>query len=123
MLSARLSVQPCSALLVRDHQELVADLLSQRKLSMKGRLICLILICVSELAGAPRLLQAIARDGIIPFLDVFKVVGRNGEPLRALLLTALIAETGVLIANIDHVAPIIDVYVAYSIHFYAIFFR
>ena len=58
--------------------------------------------------GAPRLLQAIAKDGIIPFLGIFKEVSCNGEPLRALLLTALIAETGVLIANLDIVAPIID---------------
>jgi len=61
------------------------------------------------LAGAPRLLQAIARDDIIPFLSVFKVTSRNNEPIRALVLTFFIAEIGVLIANIDTVAPVIDV--------------
>ena len=61
------------------------------------------------LAGAPRLLQAIARDDIIPFLDVFKVTTKAGEPRRALILTALIAEIGILIAKLDYVAPIIDV--------------
>lgn len=65
---------------------------------------------LSLVSGAPRLLQAIARDNIIPFLDVFKVT-RKGEPLRALLLTFLIAECGILIASLDYVAPVIDVYV------------
>ena len=60
-------------------------------------------------AGAPRLLQAIARDNIIPFLDVFKVTTKNGEPIRALLITALIAEIGIIIASLDYVAPVIDV--------------
>jgi potassium/chloride transporter 4/5/6 len=59
--------------------------------------------------GAPRLLQAIARDNIIPFLDVFKVTTKNGEPIRALILTACIAECGILIASLDYVAPVIDV--------------
>ena len=59
--------------------------------------------------GAPRLLQAIARDQVIPFLDVFRVTTAKGEPIRALLLTALIAEAGILIASLDYIAPVIDV--------------
>lgn len=62
------------------------------------------------LTSAPRLLQAIARDDIIPFLRFFKVTTKNGEPIRALILTFAIAEIGILIANIDTVAPIIDVF-------------
>jgi len=59
------------------------------------------------LAGAPRLLQAIAADGVIPLLNAFAVRSKNGEPLRAQLLTATIAECGVLLANVDYIAPII----------------
>jgi solute carrier family 12 (potassium/chloride transporter), member 4/6 len=53
------------------------------------------------------LLQAIAADGIIPFLSPFAVTSKKGEPIRALLLTATIAECGVLLANVDYIAPII----------------
>lgn len=60
------------------------------------------------MAGAPRLLQAIAADGVIPFLNVFAVNNKNGEPVRALLLTGVIAEAGILLANIDYLAPIIS---------------
>ena len=70
--------------------------------------------CVSHprlILGAPRLLQAIARDNIIPFLDVFKVTTKSGEPIRALILTAFIAEIGIIIASLDYVAHVIDVYV------------
>ncbi|MBV94955.1 Solute carrier family 12 member 6, partial [Eschrichtius robustus] len=60
--------------------------------------------------GAPRLLQAIAKDNIIPFLRVFGHSKANGEPTWALLLTAVIAELGILIASLDLVAPILSMF-------------
>uniref|UniRef100_A0A671XDF3 Solute carrier family 12 member 6 n=1 Tax=Sparus aurata TaxID=8175 RepID=A0A671XDF3_SPAAU len=68
---------------------------------------------LQSLTGAPRLLQAIAKDNIIPFLRVRAVFGHgkaNGEPTWALLLTALIAELGILIASLDLVAPILTMF-------------
>uniref|UniRef100_A0A3B4BKE6 Uncharacterized protein n=1 Tax=Periophthalmus magnuspinnatus TaxID=409849 RepID=A0A3B4BKE6_9GOBI len=65
---------------------------------------------LQSLTGAPRLLQAIARDGIIPFLRVFGHGKANGEPTWALLLTASICEIGILIASLDSVAPILSMF-------------
>uniref|UniRef100_A0AAY5EP84 Solute carrier family 12 member 7a n=1 Tax=Electrophorus electricus TaxID=8005 RepID=A0AAY5EP84_ELEEL len=65
---------------------------------------------LQSLTGAPRLLQAIARDGIVPFLEVFGHGKANGEPTWALLLTAGICETGILIASLDDVAPILSMF-------------
>ncbi|XP_030623113.1 solute carrier family 12 member 7 isoform X1 [Chanos chanos] len=65
---------------------------------------------LQSLTGAPRLLQAIARDGIVPFLQVFGHGKANGEPTWALLLTACICETGILIASLDSVAPILSMF-------------
>ncbi|KAG8596485.1 hypothetical protein GDO81_001925 [Engystomops pustulosus] len=65
---------------------------------------------LQSLTGAPRLLQAIAKDGIIPFLRVFGHGKSNGEPTWALLLTAVIAELGILIASLDLVAPILSMF-------------
>lgn len=62
---------------------------------------------INLLCSAPRLLQAIARDNLIPFLNVFAHGSKSGEPTRALALTACISEIGILIANLDSVAPII----------------
>ena len=65
----------------------------------------LTLLCLCT--GAPRLLQAIAQDGVIPFLRLFSVTTKRGEPFRALLLTGCISFIGVSIGNLDYVAPII----------------
>nr|XP_023660324.1 solute carrier family 12 member 7-like isoform X5 [Paramormyrops kingsleyae] len=65
---------------------------------------------LQSLTGAPRLLQAIARDGIVPFLEVFGHGKANGEPTWALLLTAAICESGILIASLDAVAPILSMF-------------
>uniref|UniRef100_A0A671Q154 Solute carrier family 12 member 7-like n=1 Tax=Sinocyclocheilus anshuiensis TaxID=1608454 RepID=A0A671Q154_9TELE len=65
---------------------------------------------LQSLTGAPRLLQAIARDGIVPFLQVFGHGKANGEPTWALLLTAVICECGILIASLDAVAPILSMF-------------
>ncbi|XP_069489866.1 solute carrier family 12 member 6 isoform X2 [Ambystoma mexicanum] len=65
---------------------------------------------LQSLTGAPRLLQAIAKDNIIPFLRVFGHGKSNGEPTWALLLTAVIAELGILIASLDLVAPILSMF-------------
>ena len=66
---------------------------------------------LQSLTGAPRLLQAIANDDVIPVLKVFKVgSGPTNEPRRALALTLCIAELGVLIAKLDAVAPIVTMF-------------
>ncbi|KAK7162997.1 hypothetical protein R3I93_007134 [Phoxinus phoxinus] len=65
---------------------------------------------LQSLTAAPRILQAIARDGIMPFLQVFGHSKANGEPTWALLLTAAICEIGILIASLDDVAPILSMF-------------
>eukprot|EP00051_Salpingoeca_urceolata_P029211 m.6462 g.6462 ORF g.6462 m.6462 type:complete len:1025 (+) comp2653_c0_seq1:160-3234(+) len=65
---------------------------------------------LQTLVGAPRLLQAIANDDLVPFLGPFAKGNAAGEPTRALILTAIIAEVGVLIASLDAVAPIITMF-------------
>ena len=54
---------------------------------------------IGSLLGAPRVLQAVARDGAISLLVPFGVgSGRTDEPRRALLLTTLIAAATVMVA-------------------------
>lgn len=52
---------------------------------------------LQSLTGAPRLLQAIARDETIPFLSPFAVSSSRGEPTRALILTVFICQGGILL--------------------------
>jgi potassium/chloride transporter 4/5/6 len=61
---------------------------------------------LQSLTSAPRLLQAVAKDDVIPFLRPLASSFR-GEPFRALLMTLLICEGCVLIGNLDHLTPFI----------------
>uniref|UniRef100_A0A8C4I276 Solute carrier family 12 member 5a n=1 Tax=Dicentrarchus labrax TaxID=13489 RepID=A0A8C4I276_DICLA len=65
---------------------------------------------LQSLTGAPRLLQAIAKDNIVPALRIFGHGKANGEPTWSLLLTACICESGILIASLDAVAPILSMF-------------
>uniref|UniRef100_A0A5S6QAR5 Amino acid permease/ SLC12A domain-containing protein n=1 Tax=Trichuris muris TaxID=70415 RepID=A0A5S6QAR5_TRIMR len=60
------------------------------------------------LCSAPRLLQSIAKDDVIPFLRGFSSVTKQNEPFRALLVTTAVAECAILIGGIDYIAPIVD---------------
>uniref|UniRef100_A0A0R3S7I8 AA_permease domain-containing protein n=1 Tax=Elaeophora elaphi TaxID=1147741 RepID=A0A0R3S7I8_9BILA len=62
---------------------------------------------MQSLTGAPRLLQAIASDDVIPFLSRFQRVDSRGEPILAILLTLLICECGILIAVIENITALI----------------
>ncbi|XP_012540458.1 solute carrier family 12 member 5 isoform X1 [Monomorium pharaonis] len=65
---------------------------------------------LQSLTGAPRLLQAIAKDGIIPFLTPFATSSSRGEPTRALILTVLICQGGILLGNVDYLAPLLSMF-------------
>ncbi|XP_055387834.1 solute carrier family 12 member 7, partial [Condylostylus longicornis] len=65
---------------------------------------------LQSLTGAPRLLQAIAKDGIIPFLEPFAVSSKRGEPTRALFLTICICQCGILLGNVDLLAPLLSMF-------------
>ncbi|CAH0695418.1 unnamed protein product [Spodoptera exigua] len=65
---------------------------------------------LQSLTGAPRLLQAIAKDEIIPFLAPFAVSSSRGEPTRALLLTMVICQCGILLGNVDILAPLLSMF-------------
>ncbi|KFD56445.1 hypothetical protein M514_02549 [Trichuris suis] len=60
------------------------------------------------LCSAPRLLQSIAKDDVIPFLREFSSVTKRNEPFKALLITTAVAECAILIGGIDYIAPVVD---------------
>ena len=62
---------------------------------------------LQSLTGAPRLLQAIANDNLIPILRPFQ---GTGEPRRPLALTVLICAGCIASGNVNSVAPIITMF-------------
>ena len=75
-----------------------------------GALLSTIGAGLQSLTGAPRLLQAIAKDGVMPILKPFAKGKANGEPSWALFLTACIAEIGILIGDLDAVTPFVTIF-------------
>ncbi|MCP9261956.1 Solute carrier family 12 member 6 [Dirofilaria immitis] len=60
------------------------------------------------LCSAPRLLQSIAKDDVIPALAPFSKVTGTNEPLLGLLITAFIAEFAILLGAVDKIAEVLD---------------
>jgi len=66
---------------------------------------------LASLVGAPRILQRLAADGIIPFLDYFKVVReRDNAPVRGYVFSSLVAAGCILIGELNVVAPLITMF-------------
>ncbi|KAL3989847.1 Amino acid permease family protein [Acanthocheilonema viteae] len=60
------------------------------------------------LCSAPRLLQCIAQDEVVPELKSFRKLTKRNEPFHGLLITTLIAELAVLLGAMDHIAAVVD---------------
>ena len=75
-----------------------------------GALLSCIGAGLQSLTGAPRLLQAMAKDKLVPKMEIIAEMSSGGEPTRALFITVLIAEIGVLIGNLDKIAPLLSMF-------------
>ena len=64
---------------------------------------------LQSLTSAPRLLQAVSKDDIIPFLRPLSVSFR-GEPFRALMVTLFLTWCGILLGNVDYLTPLIAMF-------------
>jgi len=62
---------------------------------------------LASLVGAPRILQALAIDELIPSLSYFKKARANGDPIRGYVLTFVIVFGVNMIGNLNLVAPLI----------------
>ncbi|XP_024400955.1 uncharacterized protein [Physcomitrium patens] len=58
---------------------------------------------------SPRLLQAIAADGVVPFLGPIATISKNGEPKKALMVTTLLCIVFAMIGSLNAVAPLVSI--------------
>ncbi|KAF4654306.1 hypothetical protein FOL47_010039 [Perkinsus chesapeaki] len=56
---------------------------------------------------APRLLQSISADNLLPILKPLSTLNRKGEPARALVITAILAIALSMIGDLDLIAPLL----------------
>lgn len=63
---------------------------------------------LGSMMGAPRILQALAKDKIFPSLRLFAAgSGATNEPRRATVLTFIISSVCILLAELNSIAPLI----------------
>lgn len=60
--------------------------------------------------GAPRVLLALGKHAILPFMDSFARINRRGEPSTAILFTALISLITVLFGSLDQIASLLTMF-------------
>jgi len=66
---------------------------------------------LGSMMGAPRILQALARDQVFRKLRFFgQGSGKSNEPRRATVLTFLIAQVAIMLGDLDAIAPIITMF-------------
>ncbi|HEX5219764.1 MAG TPA: amino acid permease [Verrucomicrobiae bacterium] len=66
---------------------------------------------LGSMMGAPRILQAFARDDIFRWLRFFgRGSGRSGEPRAATVVTFLIAQAAIMLGDLDVMAPVITMF-------------
>lgn len=63
---------------------------------------------LGSMMGAPRILQSLSRDNLFGWLGPLKEVsGKSAEPRRAIVVTFLIAQAGIMLADLNTIAPLI----------------
>ena len=89
----------------------ILDIASSSMLINAGIFAATLSSALGSMMGAPRILQALARDEIFPWLRKFaRGSGANNEPRRATVLTFLIAEVGIFFGDLNAIAPIITMF-------------
>lgn len=102
---------------VRPHEELISNNLVIRDVShwplliTAGVFAATLSSALGSMMGAPRILQAFARDEVFPLLNFFGAAsGKSNEPRRATVLTFVISQACVLLGNLNAIAPIITMF-------------
>ena len=87
---------------------IIADIALLPALISAGVFAATISSALGSMMGAPRILQSLSRDRLFRVLDSFALgSGKNREPRRAIVMTFLIAQTGIMLADLNTIAPLI----------------
>ena len=61
------------------------------------------------MVGAPRILQALADDGLIPFAEFLRAKNKKGEPQNAVIFTGGLVLVSLLFRDLNVLAPVITI--------------
>jgi amino acid transporter len=89
----------------------MADLAVYAPLVYAGVIAATLSSALGSMMGAPRVLQAFGKDNLFKKLKYFALgSGISNEPRRAIVFTFLITQIGVLMGNLDTIAPVITMF-------------
>ena len=100
---------------VPDERLLLTESLIMRKVAIWGDLILVGVWCATlssamgALLGAPRTLQALARDRVLP-RSIGRGYGKGGDPRIAILITFGVAGVGIMAGDLNLIAPILSMF-------------
>ncbi len=100
---------------VTDHSLFLTEPLIMAKVALRGDLILYgvwaasLSSAMGALLGAPRTLQALARDGVLPRF-IGRGYGRGKDPRTATAISFLIALAGILLGGINVIAPVLSMF-------------
>jgi len=115
-----------AAVLVADTTEIMGRLSVAERTMLIGVLAATLSSALASSLGAPRILQRLAQDRVLPRIEPFAVgAGPAENPRRALGLSAIVALVMIAAGDINAIAPIISMFflVTYGIINYATYFE
>ncbi len=65
---------------------------------------------LGSILGAPRVLMALGQDRVVPLSALWDKKSWNGEPRFALIFTAVIVEAGILLGDLNSIAPLLTMF-------------
>lgn len=65
---------------------------------------------LGSILAAPRVLQALGEDRVLPFSRIWAAKSANGEPRYALILTTAIVFVSIILADLDTIAPLLTMF-------------
>jgi amino acid transporter len=102
---------------VAPREELIANNFIMKDIALVAALIVLgvfaatLSSALGSMMGAPRILQALAKDEIFPAIRwLSRGSGATNEPRYATTVTFLIAQGAIMVANLDLIAPIVTMF-------------
>ncbi len=91
-----------------DNRMIVGDIAVWPILIIAGVFAATLSSALGSMMGAPRILQALAKDRVFPSLMVFASgSGPASEPRRAIIVTFVLSQICILVADLDTIAPLI----------------
>ncbi len=95
---------------LRTNEMVMVDHARWQFLVLLGLLAATFSSALGSILGAPRILQALATHKTVPFARFFAKKSKGGEPLNAIIFTAIIIEVSLLLGDLNALAALITMF-------------